>query len=219
MASSDITITSLTATDDLNGIKLSWVLSDPFPVSMHYSTEAIEIWAATVNNRASAVKVGEAAPTSDYTHVGLDRDEVRYYWARARDKINANMPGRVPGYGAFFPVSTTAGIQGIEKSGDVDSLIAQNGYYVHRSGLIEQWGRDALTGGGGSTTITFPMAFPSQCFQVTANVLASPSTSITRSIQVETFDASTVLLSGNQIATPGGVTAPAMTALWRAIGF
>jgi hypothetical protein len=67
--------------------------------------------------------------------------------------------------------------------------------------------------------ITFPEEFPNQCFQVIATAFGSPSTSITRVIQVETFDTATCNLVGNQIATPGGVTSPSMTALWRALGF
>ena len=166
--------------------------------------DAVEIWVATANDRTAAVKVDERKATQ-FDHVFNDGDQ-RWYWARAR-----NIFGE---FGDWFPSSPTAGVT----APDTASL-GQNGYVKHASGLIEQWGRDALTGGGGSTTITFPIAFPNQCFQVTANALGSPSASIARSIQVETFDTSTVLLSGNQIATPGNVTAPAMTALWVARGY
>jgi hypothetical protein len=102
---------------------------------------------------------------------------------------------------------------------EANALIAQDGYWRDwHSGMIEQWGRASLTGGGGSTTITFPVEFPTQCFQVTATVLRSPNTTIMQEVNVETFDTATVLLHGNQVAA-GVVTAPAMTVLWRAIGF
>jgi hypothetical protein len=209
MGTSAIEITSLTATDDINGIKLTWALGDPWPIETHYSTDAVEIWAATVNNFASGSKVGEAPPTSEFLHVGLDRGEARYYWARARDKLGD--------FGPYFPVSTTAGVEGIEKSGDVDSLIAQDGYYVHRSGLIEQWGRASLPGGA-SLTVTFPRAFPASCFQVVATPFAVPSTTTTYTATVSAFDVNGMDVMGNQISA-GVVSAPAMTVLWRALGF
>ena len=46
----------------------------------------------------------------------------------------------------------------------------------------------------------------------------SPNTTIMQEVNVETFDTATALLHGNQIAA-GVITAPAMTVLWRAIGF
>lgn len=97
------------------------------------------------------------------------------------------------------------------------SLIAQNGYFIREDGLIEQWGRDTLVGGG-STLIVFPMAFPTQCFQVTANPLTVPSTTIMYAIAVETFDAVGVNLTPNRDSA-GIVDSPAMTAVWRAIGY
>jgi hypothetical protein len=201
---STITVSSLAATAGYGQNFLSWNYSNPNSGLTGMHLDAIEVWAATANDRTAASKIDERK-ASQFVHVFNDGDP-RWYWARARDNWG--------NFGDWFPSSPTAGIT----AGDTASL-GQNGYIKHAGGLIEQWGRDALTGGGASTTITFPIAFPNQCFQVTANALASPSASITRSIQVETFDTATVLLNGNQIATPGNVTAPAMTALWRALGF
>ena len=65
----------------------------------------------------------------------------------------------------------------------------------------------------------FPWSrFPNQCFQVIANPLTVPSTTILYAIEVETFDVTTVKLTPNQMSG-GVVTSPAMTALWRAIGY
>jgi hypothetical protein len=53
---------------------------------------------------------------------------------------------------------------------------------------------------------------------VIANPLTVPSTTILYAIEVETFDVTTVKLTPNRDSA-GIVTSPAMTALWRAIGF
>lgn len=99
-----------------------------------------------------------------------------------------------------------------------ETLIAQDGYWRNTQGLILMWGRATLTGGG-ATTITFPQPFPEQCFQVTATAFGIPSTTITRVIQVETFDVNGCNLMGNLIENGGTVSAPSMVALWHAIGF
>jgi hypothetical protein len=212
MGVSDITVAGLAATDDVAGIKLSWTYSDPRDGALpNIALDAVEVWAATTNDRASASKVGEGI--TDFLHAGLSRGDVRYYWIRARNKLPASHGG--PSYGAWHPSSTTAGVEGTELSGDV--LIATNGYWKHPSGLIEQWGRDALAGGG-ATTITFPLAFPTQCFQVVASPLTIPSTTLLYQVEVETFDVSTVNLTPNRVSA-GVVTSPAMTALWRALGY
>jgi hypothetical protein len=206
MAASDITVAGLTATGDVKGIKLAWTYSDPRNNALpNIGLDMVEVHASTTNDRTTATKVGEGI--TDFLHAGLSRGDVRYYWAKARDNIG--------GFGPWYPASPTGGVVGTEVSGDV--LIAQNGYWKHPSGLIEQWGRDALVGGG-STTIIFPEPFPNQCFQVIANPLASPSSSILYAIEVETFDTTTVALTPNRVSG-GTVTSPAMTALWRAIGF
>src|SRR3954467_3062287 len=96
---------------------------------------------------------------------------------------------------------------------NANALIAQDGYWRDwHSGMVEQWGRASLTGGGGSTTITFPVAFPTQCFQVTATAFRSPKTGLMQEVNVETFDTTTASLHGNQY-DGATVTAPAMTVL------
>jgi hypothetical protein len=99
-----------------------------------------------------------------------------------------------------------------------ETLIAQDGYWRNTQGLIEMWGRATLTGGG-ATAVAFPVPFPAQCFQVIANALDIPSTTIVRVIQIETFDVNGFSAIGNLIENGGTVAAPSMTALWRAIGF
>lgn len=163
MANSDITVSGLTAIDDVAGIKLQWTVNDPWPKEMHYSLDAVEVWASATNNRASATKIGEGR--TDFSHAGLSRGETRYYWCRARDKIVQGGPF----YGEWYPVSPTAGVQGTELSGDVS--IGTSGYWKIPNGLIFQWGVNAFGNGGGGlpTTVTFSTAFPNACIQVVAS--------------------------------------------------
>jgi len=98
-----------------------------------------------------------------------------------------------------------------------DVSLAQNGFCKIPNGLWLQWGRTTLLGGGGSTTITFPKAFPKQCYNVQATVIASPNTSLVYTVQVETVTKTNCLISGNR--TDGSaVTAPQMDFYWQAIG-
>jgi hypothetical protein len=66
-----------------------------------------------------------------------------------------------------------------------DVSLAQNGFWKIPNGLWLQWGRATLFGGGGSATVTFPKAFPNQCYNVQATVIASPNTSLAYTVQVE----------------------------------
>ena len=137
MAASDITVAGLAATGDVKGIKLAWTYNDPRNNALpNIGLDMVEVWASTTNDRATAAKVGQGI--TDFLHAGLSRGDVRYYWIKARDNIG--------GFGPWYPSSPTAGVVGTEVSGDV--LIAQNGYWKHPSGLIEQWGRNSLVGGG-----------------------------------------------------------------------
>ncbi len=64
----------------------------------------VEVWAATTNNRASAVLVGTTM-SGDLTHTGLAPSDVRYYWARIVNKFGTA--------GGWYPTSSTGGVQGI----------------------------------------------------------------------------------------------------------
>jgi hypothetical protein len=100
-----------------------------------------------------------------------------------------------------------------------DALLEQNGYSRNADGLMVQWGRATLFGGGDSTTIRFPKAFPKECFNVVATPIASPNSSLAYSVQIETVTTSTVLISGNRDDGGGIVTAPQMTIFWQALGY
>src|SRR5262245_23246281 len=65
-------------------------------------------------------------------------------------------------YGDWFPMSSTAGVVGMETNNDV--LLEQTGYFRNKNGLLEQWGQaEADTG---TLIVTFPVAF-SQLFSLT----------------------------------------------------
>jgi invasion protein IalB len=97
--------------------------------------------------------------------------------------------------------------------------LAQNGFFLVPHGVMIQWGRATLFGGGGSTTITFSKAFPAGCFNVQATVIASPSSSMTYTVQVEAISRTNFQLSGNRADGTGAVTAPQMDVYWQAIGY
>ena len=99
-----------------------------------------------------------------------------------------------------------------------DSLLEENGFSQNPNGLIVQWGCATLFGGGGSTTITFPKAFPKECFNVVATPVASPNTGLAYTVQVEAVSSDNVLVSGNRDDGGGIVSAPQMTIFWQAIG-
>ena len=96
--------------------------------------------------------------------------------------------------------------------------LAQDGYWLIPHGVMFQWGRATLFGGGGSSTITFPKHFPVACFNVQATVIASPNSSMAYTVQVESISKTNFLLSGNRADGTGAVTAPQMDVYWQAIG-
>jgi hypothetical protein len=84
--------------------------------------------------------------------------------------------------------------------------------------LVVQWGRSTLFGGGGSTTIHFPTPFPTECFNVVATPIASPTSSLAYSVQIESVSASSVAISGNRDDGGGVISAPQMEVFWQALG-
>lgn len=118
----DITITSLTATGGAQQVTLAVAVSDG-NVLPYLQLAAVEIWAASVNDRASAAKAGEG-PAGQLTHTGLPTSATRFYWARARDR-SGNL-------GPWFPASATAGVSAATTStalapGSVGSTELANG--------------------------------------------------------------------------------------------
>jgi len=50
--------------------------------------------------------------------------------------------------------------------GQFAASISGSGYQTHSSGLIIQWGNYSTSGTQSGTTVTFPLAFPNNCFSV-----------------------------------------------------
>jgi hypothetical protein len=103
MAGSDITVSGLTTTGAVTQIQLSWTVNDPRAGAVPIlALDAVEIWAAAVNDRSAAAKVTEGATSA--IHSGIPGNVNRYYWIRAR-----NNNGSI---GAWYPASPTGGIVG-----------------------------------------------------------------------------------------------------------
>ena len=100
MADSPIIVTNLTAQGGAQQIALDFAVQD-LEILPYLRRRAIEVFAATSNNRALAEKVGETE-TLQFLHSGLGVSETRYYWARVRDGSG--------NHGDFYPASSGAGI-------------------------------------------------------------------------------------------------------------
>lgn len=61
-----------------------------------------------------------------------------------------------------------------EDIGATKDVVGTEGYVKLPGGVILQWGR--VVCGSGTTTITFPIAFPNACFSVTASSFLSGDT-------------------------------------------
>ncbi len=115
---SDIKVSLLSATGGLDHIALIAISAPPDDMEclVYMQPVKVEIWAATSNNRANAVKVGESA-SGLFDHTGLPTPTTRYYWARAVD-----LSGNV---GDFYPVSATGGISATTTLGTAQNAINQ----------------------------------------------------------------------------------------------
>ena len=83
-----------------------------------------------------------------------------------------------------------------------DASVSSSGYQKLPSGLIIQWGDGVSTATAGSgnytATITFPIAFPTACFQVTLSAAGADSPSLqfwaTTAVQATTTTSFTAIL-------------------------
>ena len=89
--------TNLLAFGSIKSVALLW--TPPSDLDYAYS----QVWAASVNNRASATQVGTGL--HGFVHDGLGANDTRFYWIRAVD-TSGNTSA------AFYPASATAGISG-----------------------------------------------------------------------------------------------------------
>ena len=105
MADSNITVSGLTAGSAVGQIDLAWAVSDPHAIGLPtLQLDAVEVWAATTNNRANASKIAEGFTSA--VHSGLPENSTRYYWIRPRNKSGY--------YGDWHPAGSTSGVEGKE---------------------------------------------------------------------------------------------------------
>lgn len=90
--------TGLTTETEWDGVRLHW--TNPTQRDVDY----IEIWRATVNNRASAAMIAQVK-ANDYMDHSLETG-TRYYWLRSISTTGLNSVN-------YFPVSATGGVSGI----------------------------------------------------------------------------------------------------------
>ena len=204
-ATSDITVGGLSAKGANGQIMLTWdPPSDPNVGGLPYlQLDFVEIWAASENNRAAAVRIGEQNGQTFY-ETGLERGAERWYWIRCRNKRNR--------FGEWHPVQADLGVHGIEKNNNF--LLDVNGYFVYPNGLIEQWGL-ATSETDGSLLVTFPFTFPNAVF----NFVCMPRQTAgfgTAVVNITTFN--TFQLSAN-VTDILGVAVEGASIYWRSNGW
>jgi hypothetical protein len=107
-ADSDITVSNLTLSPGVDQTFARWSVDDPNLRGLQYlQLDKVELWSATVNNRAdsSFAKVGEGIDEAIHYSPGLGK---RYYWARPRNK--AIGPSGARHYGDWYPLPSTGGL-------------------------------------------------------------------------------------------------------------
>ena len=114
--------------------------------------------------------------------------------------------------------TSTWGADSLSANG-FNASLSSNGYQKLPSGLIMQWGKDStdVQSDGGVRTITFPIPFPTACFQV----LVSPENSDGSYIrdlapQVKTITTTNVVVYNNSTGIGGTSNVPT---IWFAIGY
>lgn len=104
MATSAITVSGLQAAPGLDHVALQWTFSDPSANGLPYmGLDAVEVWAATTNDRSTSSKVAEGRGNA--LHPALTEGANYFYWVRARDNNSA------PLYSAWSPSGSTSGVQ------------------------------------------------------------------------------------------------------------
>ncbi|MDO1582435.1 hypothetical protein [Rhizobium oryzicola] len=99
-----IDVSGLTATGGVSLVTLDVTVPTVTGELPYLTLGAVEIWASSTNDRATAAKAGETAGRQ-FVHSNLPSGvNTRYYWSRAR-----NVAGTV---GSWFPASATAGVAG-----------------------------------------------------------------------------------------------------------
>src|SRR5712692_1283810 len=103
MADSDITVSRLAVSSGIGHNLATWSVSDPHVRELEYlSLAAVELWAASSNDRSLASKIDEGRDKG--AHLALAQGQTFYYWIRPRNKAGF--------YGDWYPSSATGGVVG-----------------------------------------------------------------------------------------------------------
>jgi hypothetical protein len=101
-----VTLSALTAVANVSQVSLQWAITDPSSTGLGYlGLAAVEVWAASTNDRAGAAKVTEGLTSA--VHDGIPEGETRYYWVKPRNRNGT--------YGSFYPSGTTSGVAGVSR--------------------------------------------------------------------------------------------------------
>lgn len=104
MADSNITVSALAVTSGIGHNFAQWSFSDPNSDGLFsLKLDAVELWAASTNDRSAAAKVAEGRDSAG--HFALTQGATRYYWIKAR-----NNAGR---YGDWYPAGATSGVSAV----------------------------------------------------------------------------------------------------------
>jgi hypothetical protein len=96
-----VTLSALTAVANVSQVSLQWAITDPSSTGLGYlGLAAVEVWAASTNDRAGAAKVTEGLTSA--VHDAIPEGDTRYYWVKPRNRNGT--------FGSFFPSGTTSGV-------------------------------------------------------------------------------------------------------------
>ena len=105
--------TALTAVGGLFQVALAWVVD----IGARRDIRFTEVWASLTNDRATAVRINsEPWPGTGYNHIGLSPGQHWFYWVRMVDGSG--------NHSAYYPVSTTAGVEGVPST-DPSAMLTQ----------------------------------------------------------------------------------------------
>src|ERR1035437_7034952 len=105
MADSDITLSIPVVSPAVGHNSIAWTATDPHWNGLIYlQLSYVEVWASSSNDRGTAIRVTTGGMTGT-VHYGVSEEATLYYWIRPK-----NNSGQ---YGAWSPVSPTAGVAGV----------------------------------------------------------------------------------------------------------
>lgn len=147
MATSNITVTSLTLISGRANAVLNFVVTDPNVGRYKLELDAVEIWASATNDRTAASKIGEGIGQIVETAIAQG---LRYYWAKARNGYG--------NYGDWYPSSPTGGVSGTVYPGQIAAADSAPYQQFSDGGILMRFGADSVLANA-TKTITFTPAF------------------------------------------------------------